>query len=34
MGSNIDAIVIEIDKTMINAGGPILATYSSTRSGS
>ncbi len=33
-GSNIDAIVIEIDKSMINAGGEILATYSSTRSGS
>jgi len=33
-GGNIDAIVIEIDKEMINEGGEILATHSSVRSGS
>lgn len=33
-GGDIDAIVVEIDKALINTGGEILATYSSTRSGS
>ena len=30
----LDRTDIEIDKSMVNAGGEILATFSSTRSGS